>query len=192
MKKNDFDTLFNKPEGAFDIEKTPTGHKARFLDKLNTANDANEDSIVTNNQTNVFQLTWKKALSVAAIVLVIFTASPLLFNQEETTADLASVSPEMEETQSFFTTSINKELQKLKSFNNPDAKLLVEDALKQIEVLENQYEDLKTDLVESGNDKRVIYAMITNFQNRIELLEEVILKIEDIKNLNTQNNENII
>jgi cobyric acid synthase len=51
---------------------------------------------------------------------------------------------------------------------------------------------LKTDLVDSGNDKRVVYAMIKNFQNRIELLEQVIEKIEEVKNLNTNKNENTI
>jgi DNA polymerase II small subunit/DNA polymerase delta subunit B len=103
--------------------------------------------------------------------------------------ELASVSPEMEQTQTFFTSTINKELQTLKGFEAPETKALVDDALKQMEVLEAQYEILKVDLVESGNDKRVIYAMISNFQSRIELLEQVITTIEEVKNLNNTKNE---
>ena len=53
------------------------------------------------------------------------------------------------------------------------------------------YEKLKLDLTSSGEDKRVIYAMITNFQNRIDLLENVLEQIEEIKQLKNSNNENI-
>ena len=98
----------------------------------------------------------------------------------------------MKQTQSFFTTTINEELATLKSLTDPEAKNLVEDALKQIEILEDEYNGLKKDLAESGNDKRVIYAMISNFQNRIDLLEQVIEKIEEIKNLKAYRNETTI
>jgi len=98
----------------------------------------------------------------------------------------------MMQTQSFFTTTINKELQTLKSLNKPEAKSLVADALQQLDILEKEYEGLKKDLAESGNDKRVIYAMINNFQTRINLLEQVIEKIEEIKNLKKYRDETTI
>ena len=41
----------------------------------------------------------------------------------------------------------------------------------------------------SGKDKRVIHAMIQNFQQRIDLLSEVLEQIENIKSLNNQNYE---
>ena len=98
----------------------------------------------------------------------------------------------MKETQSFFTTTINRELETLKSFDDEDSAALIDDTLKRLESLENEYEQLKTDLVESGDDKRVIAAMITNFQNRIELLQQVIQNIEEIKTLKANKNEAII
>lgn len=55
--------------------------------------------------------------------------------------------------------------------------------------LEEEYQQLKLDLVESGNDKRVIYAMIANFQNRIDLLEQVVSIVEEVKTLKTNENE---
>lgn len=191
MKKNDIDNLFNRLEGTYDLEETPVGHTNRFLNKLNS-DAAVSVNTETRSQKPVYFLNWKRAIAIAAVVVLIFNVGSFIFSEDDSTADLASVSPEMEQTQSFFISTLNQELQTLKSFDSPDAKFLVEDALKQIDILEKQYEGLKTDLVESGNDKRVIYAMITNFQNRIELLQEVILKIEEIKDLNTTQNENII
>ncbi|MFT4698417.1 MAG: hypothetical protein ACI9SJ_001566 [Flavobacteriaceae bacterium] len=191
MKKNDIDDLFNRLEGTYDIGETPLGHSNRFLNKLNSDAAISVNTEATS-QKPVYFLNWKRAIAIAAVVVLMFNVGSFLFSESDSTADLASVSPEMEQTQSFFVSTLNQELQTLKSFDSPDAKFLVEDALKQIDILEKQYEGLKTDLVESGNDNRVIYAMITNFQNRIELLQEVILKIEEIKDLNTTQNENII
>lgn len=182
MKKDQIDKLFENLEGTFNVQETPEGHQNRFLDKLNT----------TSKKENNTVYYVKRVLSIAAILAVIITISGLFANTQVTAADLASVSPEMEETQSFFNNTISKELKTLKGFNYPETEALVEDALKQIAILESNYEILKEDLVESGNDKRVIYAMISNFQSRIDLLEQVIEKIEEIKNLNTKKNENTI
>lgn len=98
----------------------------------------------------------------------------------------------MEQTQSFFTTAINNEILTLKSFDSPETEALINDALRQIEILEKKYQILMVDLVDSGYDQRVIYAMINNFQKRIDLLENVITTVKEIKNLNNQNNENTI
>lgn len=182
MNKDTIDQLFENHNGEFDVHKTPEGHQHRFLNKLNTQQS-------TESKPTHYL---KRVIAIAAVLAVIVTLSGLFFNTDVTAADLASVSPEMEQTQSFFTSSINNELKTLKGFNAPETEILVQDALKQLENLEGKYELLKKDLVDSGNDKRVIYAMISNFQNRIELLEQVINKIEEVKNLNTQKNENTI
>ena len=80
----------------------------------------------------------------------------------------------------------------LKSFKTPETAQLVNDALNQITILEQEYQQLKEDLVASGNDQRVIAAMIANFQSRINLLENVIELIEEIKHLKTNENETTI
>jgi hypothetical protein len=185
MKKDTIDNLFKNLEGSFNIEETPKEHQHRFLDKLNE-----QSKSIKLEKYNGFPV--RKLLAIAAVFAVIVTIGSLFVNTEATAADLASVSPEMEQTQSFFTSTINRELKTLTDFNNPDSKYLVQDALKQMDILEKKYKLLKTDLVESGNDKRVVYAMIQNFQNRIILLEQVIEKIEEVKNLNIQKNENTI
>jgi len=182
MKKETIDQLFEKLEGAFNEQETPKGHQHRFLDKLN-------DTARPKRKPTHYL---KRVIAIAAVFAIIVTISGLFLNTQVSAADLASVSPEMEQTQSFFTSTINTELKTLKGFNTPETRILVHDALNQLEILESKYELLKKDLVESGNDKRVIYAMISNFQNRIELLEQVINKIEEVKNLNTQKNENTI
>ena len=62
----------------------------------------------------------------------------------------------------------------------------------QLHKLETQYIALTLELKESTEDKRIIYAMISNFQQRIELLQRLLAQIEDVKQLKKQQNENYI
>jgi hypothetical protein len=177
MKKDTIDTLFDSLEGKFDVHQTPDGHEKRFLDRLNKQQEIKR------------KRDWWRPLSIAASVVVIFGIGFSLLRSPEPSGELASVSPEMEQTQTFFVLAINNEIDKLKSFETPETEKLIDDALNQITNLEKEYQLLKIDLVESGNDKRVIYAMISNFQRRIDLLEQVVAIVEDFKNLKTNENE---
>ena len=175
MNKNNIEHLFKNIEHDFDIETPNTGHESRFFDKLNKGESVKK---ITRSRKN----TWMPLIGIAASIALIIT----LFigtQQQDTSRDLASVSPEMEETQVFFTSTINEELNKLKEASSPEVEKLVQDALKQIKILEDDYANLKTDLTKSGDDNRVIYAMISNFQNRIDILKSTLNKIETIKQL---------
>ncbi len=182
MKQNDaIETLFKRLEGSFNIEETPQGHQNRFLEKLEAT---------SNKKTKGGS--WWKPLAIAASVALLVTLGWNTFQTETSTSDLASVSPELKETQSFFTAVIHEELETLKSFEGEDIQKLVDDAMESMKVLEADYEKLKIDLAESGNDKRVIAAMIANFQSRIDILEQVNNTIEEIKTLKANTNETII
>lgn len=182
MSKDNLDKLFENLKNDFDTEVPELGHQMRFLDKLN-----NKDNIAFGSVPK--RGLWKPIIGIAAS-LVLMVALFFGTQQEASAKDLASISPEMAETQNFFTATISDELAKLNNETSPETKVLVDDALKQLETLETEYEKLKEDLSESGDDKRVIYAMISNFQNRIDLLQNVLQKIDEIKQLKNYTNEN--
>ena len=118
----------------------------------------------------------------------------MTLQNESEVSGLASVSPELSETQDFFTATIENELKRLNQERSPLTEQIITDALEQIKLLETDYQHLKTDLTESGNDQRVIYAMISNFQSRIDILNTVLEDIETIKELkiNTNDTKNTI
>lgn len=182
MSKDKLDNIFKHLENDFDIEVPSSGHKARFLDKLNNQN--NEGTKVIKLRTNI----WKPVIGIAASIVLLISVS-IGLNQKEGVVDLASVSPEMAQTQDFFTASINEELRKLKEESSPEVQVLIQDALKRIQLLEKNYESLKIDLKDSGEDNRVIYAMISNFQNRIDILQSTLEQIEIVKQLKNSSNE---
>lgn len=185
MKNDNINQVFKKFQNDFDVEMPNHGHKNRFLEKLKAQNE-NHDVVITKETKSL----WKPFLGIAASILLLITLV-FNFNAETGTKDLASVSPEMANTQNFFTAVIAEELEKINSERSPETEALIKDAMAQMEILENQYKQLKIDLTESGNDKRVIHAMIDNFWNRINILKLVLENIEDIKTFKLQNDETI-
>lgn len=184
MKNNDFDDLF---EGLnFDIEEPHPGHKERFFKKLDNRFD-------TPDKKGKVRSLWAPVISIAAsFLLAFFLLGEFIAPASAKNSDLASISPEMKQTQEFYSNLITKELNAIDAEKTPETEAIVNDALKQMEKLENNYEELKKDLVNSGKDNRVIHAMIQNFQQRIDLLNNVLTQIENIKSLKNQNHENNI
>ncbi|OBX21950.1 hypothetical protein LX77_00782 [Gelidibacter algens] len=175
MKTDNIDELFKNLQNDFDLETPEDGHEERFLNKLKYEN-------ISGNKKRSLSLSYRPLLAVAAVLVLCFGLFTFLQREPEAN-DLASVSPQLSQTQDFFNTVITSELNKLKIKRSPENEALVADALEQMELLEKNYEQLKLDLDESGNDQRVVYAMINNFQSRIDLLEDVLKSIEDLKQL---------
>lgn len=178
MKKEPIDQLFNRLKGELDIALPSTKHSARFKTKLEA-----QEKVLSSTSSSKIQ--WMGPLLVAASLLLV---AGIIFNFLATPnvpSDLADVSPEMQETQDFFINTIERELFEIKDKSTPENKQMVEDAIHQLEILESDYNLLKNDLSESGEDKRVIYAMIDNFQNRIDLLQSVVEQMKAIKEINT-------
>lgn len=177
MKEDKLYQLFNDLEGKFDTESPSLGHERRFLDKLQTQSDSD------SKLKTLHPKAWRNVIAIAASLVLCFSIFILVESSTET-HDLASVSPELSETQDFFTVTIENELRKLNKEKTPFTETIISDAMVEIQSLEKDYENLKILLTESGEDKRVIYAMIANFQSRIDILNTVLEEIETIKQLN--------
>lgn len=182
-KKDKLDELFDRLEGQFDVEEPNTGHQDRFLQKLNGTK-------TSPGKPGKRLIRLWKPLSIAASIVILLTVGLNISNNlnRETTAE---VPEEIEKAQFYFTALINKEIEKVNAEATPDTKEVIEDAMKQIKKLEEDYKTLEKSLVEDGNTKQLLHAMITNFQVRINLLEDVLEQIENVKQLKQTEYENI-
>lgn len=169
--KYNFDNLFEELQGQFDIEEPNNGHQTRFLEKIREEND------VTSKKSTTF---WKPFLVIAASLVICLSVFGGLQRNNDATG-LASVSPELSEAQDFFTSTIREELKKLDAERSPLTEHIIYEAERQLKTLEDDYAVLKDDLKQSDNDRRVISAMIDNFQNRIDILTNILDKIDDLK-----------
>ncbi|UMB54879.1 hypothetical protein MKD41_05250 [Lutibacter sp. A64] len=179
--KDNLDDIFKNLKGQFDIEAPKPGHFNRFKDKLKQP----------KNKPKKNNIKLYSVITIAASILLLFGVW-LGASFSNKGMELAKVSTEMKETQSYFVTTIKKELSLIEKERNNTTDQLITDALKQIKKLENEYNKLTLELKLSTTDKRIIYAMISNFQQRIEILQSVLIQINEIKQLKSEENENYV
>lgn len=164
--KKDLENTFREIQEDFDFAEPDMGHFDRFEAKLK-----GEKKTKKNNRTSWL---W---LSVAAMVFLAFGFMLGNLNQKKG-LELADVSSQMEETQNFYLASIQKEIEVVKLQQTPENQKIIEDSFIQLEILEQKYEQLTFELKESNEDKRVIFAMISNFQTRIQVLKNLLDQLE--------------
>lgn len=178
-ENNKMDEMFNHFNGQWDIEEPASGHEDRFLDRL----DKNRKK--PKGKGLIYWIAMPAAAAIAVLLTLLFTFSPDGDNSE-----MAKISPKTEQTQMYFASIINKELEKVQKENSPETKALVEDAMKHMQELEADYDKIIHDLAKKGENKQLIHAMITNLQTRISFLEDVLVKIENIKKIKENYHEN--
>lgn len=177
--KDNLEHIFKNLENQFDTEEPTLGHFNRFEKKLKQ-----------KKATPIKKINRSFLLLPIAASILLFIGIWIGKNYSNNGLELASISPKMEETQSYFLTTIQKELETIELERNSDTEQLINDALLQLNKLKTQYNQLTLELKESAEDKRIIYAMISNFQQRIELLKSLLAQIENVKQLKKQQNEN--
>ncbi|WP_405604638.1 hypothetical protein [Polaribacter sp. Asnod1-A03] len=161
-------------ENEFDFQEPHSGHLERFERKL-------------NQQKKGVKTSWKWLSVAASVVLVLgfFLGS----NHQKSQLDLADVSPKMEEVQTYFVSTINHELKNLEKNRSLDTESIIENALEELEKLQEEYTDFVKELTKNGKQREIINAMIKNYQQRLDILENTLDQIEEIKNLNIKNDE---
>ncbi|TVZ55390.1 hypothetical protein OD91_0637 [Lutibacter sp. Hel_I_33_5] len=166
-------------DNNFDNNEPHSGHLDRFQRKL-------------QQQNNPQKKTSWKWLSVAASVVLLIGFWLGNNNQQKDSLDLADVSPKMEEVQTYFVSTLHQELKEVEKFRSLETEEIIEHALERLEDLEDDYNAFTKELKNTENQKEIIYAMINNYQQRLEILEEVLKQIELIKNTKLEYNEEYI
>jgi len=158
--------LFEK-HGPSHEEEMPEGHLDRFADKLNKSN-------------KIFWLTrnFKVAASVIVLVGLGYYLAKNSFDQPsgvntEITAE-ENVTDNMD---IYFSKKVSVKVQELKNLGVQDTSLITE-SLNELEVLEEEYAELKNKLAEVGNNKLIIKAMAKNYRTRLKLLDLLITRLE--------------
>nr|WP_315156325.1 anti-sigma factor [uncultured Flavobacterium sp.] len=170
------DQLFAKFDSDWDVLAMPNNHESRFTDKLN-------NKTIKNRKRNLYT-----TISIAATILMMFSLS-FFFKPEAKTNTLTFASKETKQTDSIFTVLIKHELNKLKEKKSSQNQKIITDALEQMKILDNDYQKIIKEIATNGENKQIIYAMISNLQTRISFLQNVLTQIEATEQLNTQNDE---
>ena len=183
MEKENIENLFDTLQGTFDIEEPREGHQQRFLEKLQASQG------VVSTQRNM--KSWWKFLSIAASVAILCAIGIGFFNSAPTRDEqVAEISPEVSQSQYYFANLFEEQVRELENESTPETQKIIDDTLVQLQRLETNYKTLEQDLLNGGNSKLILSAMINNFQMRIDLLEDVLNQISTINILKNQNDAN--
>lgn len=182
MENKNVENLFERLKGSFDSAEPQEGHEQRFLEKLNASNE-----VVAIDRK---KKSWWKPLAIAASIALLGMVAVGLYESEPTLDQrVAEISPEVSRTQFYFAGLIEEQVKALESESTPETRRIIDDTMIQLDKLESDYARLEQDLINGGNSKLILSAMITNFRTRIDLLQEVLDKMDTIKNLNNYDNE---
>jgi hypothetical protein len=175
MKKenDDLDQLFNKFENQWDVQEMNSDHQLDFLNKLNKKQPKKKNY-------------WFVTAIAASIVLMLGIS---VFYKNDKPKEFKFASKETQRTDSIFSILIDNELVKLKEKSSPENKQIINDALKQMKVFDADYQKIINELQKNGENKQIIYAMISNLQTRISFLQTVLKRIEENEKLKNTTDE---
>lgn len=173
-KENDnLDQLFNKFENEWDVQELNPEHQDAFLNKLNRKQSKKKN--------------YWFATSIAASIVLMLGIS--VFYKNEKPKEFKFASKETQRTDSIFNILIDNELVKLKEKSSPENEQIINDALNQMKLFDADYQKIINELQKNGENKQIIYAMISNLQTRISFLQTVLKRIEENENLKNTSDE---
>lgn len=179
-KKDSIEQLFSQFENQWDTETPRLGHVDRFSKKLNA------ETIKAKKKD------WLPLSLAASLLLIVGIIGFYQQKDNQPTNQWQNASAQTKETHDYFASVVEKELTDLKSKQTPETEQIINDALAQMKIFEQDYQKIINELQKNGDTKQLLHAMILNFQTRISFLEEVIKKIEIINHQKNIENEKSI
>jgi len=171
-EKDSLDKLFSRLENQWDVQELNSDHQVDFMQKFNKKEPKKKY--------------WFMTAIAASIVLMLGIS---MFYKNEKPKEFKFASKETKRTDSIFNILIDNELVKLKEKSSPENEQIINDALKQMKTFDADYQKIINELQKNGENKQIIYAMISNLQTRISFLQTVLKRIEDNEKLKNTSNE---
>jgi hypothetical protein len=189
-KDNIEEIILNNLKELNDFEPKD-GHFERFQDKLNKQN---------KKKTITLNLVWKVAAAVVFVLLAVNQANIYfspdkqnnILSENNSEFSLASVSPEYKEVEFYYTNAISVGLNQWNSlmadgFISKEEQDLMDTELADFEV---RFKNLQTDLAANPNDERVINAMLEYYQAKLDIINMIVNKLQEVKQLNSNHKIN--
>jgi len=154
-------------ENEFDFQEPLTGHLQRFEKRLEGGKSQKKTS-------------WRWMSVAASVILIIGFAFGSMTNTEDLFGN--DETPKIQEVESFFANTIQVELQEIEKNRSLETEKIIEKALDELEELEEDYNRFLEDLNNTGEQRSIINEMITNYQKRLDVLNNALVQIDLVKN----------
>jgi len=163
-----------------DTDRPREGHEERFMKKLEKL----------PNQRPVHRIRFRHAIQVAASVAVILTSAILLVRKDKSGEMVAQgeIPQAVMEADLYYTSQVDAKYSEISKFDfeDPADKAVLLDELKD---LESYHQQLMKDLEANPDDERVVSALIRHYQLKLEVMDQIIKQLNQVKNEISENNE---
>ena len=197
MKEKDpWKELFEPLQGQWDTEEPLEGHQNRFEARLMAAAELTKQEEEEAEEEPRVRALWSKnigwkPLAVAAsLALLIGLGVRLGSGPAPIQEQIVEIAPEVQQTDFHFASLLEQQVETMQGLASEDNQELIESTLVHLNRLDADYRKLQEELVNGGNSKLLLQAMIINFQTRIDLVQQVIEQIEQYQLTKTLNDEN--
>ena len=187
MKEKDYiEELIRKNLEGLNDSEPMDGHFARFEAKLNKQQ---------KSKSRTLNLIWKVAAAIIFALLAVNQGaiyfSPdnqgfILNHSNNSEFTLASVSPEYQEVEFYYTNAISVGLNEWGKLDEQgllsvEEKEMMGTELKEFEEL---FKTLQNDLAANPNDERIINAMLEYYQAKLSVINMIVNKLQEVKQTN--------
>ena len=149
----------------FDDRDLPEGHLGRFTTRL-------DSNLHSNKKVLKLQL-----FSIAASIAIIIGVSAILFLKlsqlHQPPTLLAGVSPELEETELYYQSSIQNGMQVLEG-----NELIDEQVISDLEEIDNSFKFITEDLKKNPRDERIINAVMQIYQLKLDVINDLLKQLK--------------
>lgn len=164
-----------------DSERPREGHEDRFRQKLERL----------PRQVPVRRIRFRHAIQVAASLAIILTSALLLVRKDQGSGKLAGeeIPEAIVEANVYFTSQVDARYEEIKEFEFTD-KEEKDLLLKELKDLENHHQQLMKDMEANPGDERVINALIRHYQLKLEVMDQIITQLNQVKSEISEKDEN--
>jgi hypothetical protein len=165
----------------FDDAEPGYGHFDRFVQKLEKIR-------------MVRKFTVPYYLKVAIVLLLVSFSSILIYELvisprfEKNKYSFGKLSPEYREVEDYFIHTINVKYNQLQNLDIED-KIQKDMIMKELNEMDEIYQNLSKELQYDPNNERLINAMIQHYQLKLEIINEITKQLENIKKSASNNNQ---
>ncbi len=166
--KDDLKNSFDKFNDA-DTHDPQEGHLDRFIDRLDNSNKT---------------LSWMTTLKWAASIALLVGVGYFLMKDSNQDMPIDVVAQEnieeravTDDLEIYFAKKVNNKVMELKNIDVGDTTIVYE-SMQELEVLEEEYQELKNKLEKHGPNKLIVKAMAQNYRTRLKLLDLLITRLE--------------
>lgn len=175
---NKFEEIVYKHRDSFDDQEPDDGHFDRFKSKLN------------RDKGIVVQFTLANFLKIASIVIIALFSTIWIYTQSDFSIIKKELySQEIQEVEFYYTSLMNDKLNEINQFSENDPELKNELLEKEFQDIDFLLKSLQNDLKTTPGDERVINAIIHHYQVKVEILNQILTNLNNIKQNKTKNHE---